>query len=174
MLKMYVDTATIEKMFYDIDPMLRKLQKLKEEYVDFNDSKFQTSQEAATALKFLIQKYWRSKLKIFNEFGDFLNHHIQEIALSFTTVEVSRKTFQEQETYYARLSNGLMESFNRKPKDYKRSARGASNFDYTRNRILWAERKNPSILGIPKSAEEIHSYSLKERTKKKRPKTYKK
>lgn len=174
MLKMYVDTATIEKMFYDIDPMLRKLQKLKEEYVDFNDSKFQTSQEAATALKFLIQKYWRSKLKIFNEFGNFLNLHIQEIALSFTTVEVSRKTFQEQETYYARLSNGLMESFNRKPKDYKRNARGASNFDYTRNRILWAERKNPSILGIPKSAEEIHSYSLKERTKKKRPKTYKK
>lgn len=67
-----------------------------------------------------------------------------------------------------------MESFNRKPKDYKRNARGASNFDYTRNHILWAERKNPSILGISKSAEEIHSYSLKERTKKKRPKTYKK
>ena len=25
-----------------------------------------------------------------------------------------------------------------------------SNFEYTRNRILWATRRNPSILGVPK------------------------
>nr|WP_304748797.1 transposase [Dubosiella newyorkensis] len=57
------------------------------------------------------------------------------MALSFTVAEVSRKGSKDLETYYARLSNGPMESFNRKPKDYKRNARGTSNFDYTRNRI---------------------------------------
>nr|WP_273170606.1 transposase [Dubosiella newyorkensis] len=96
------------------------------------------------------------------------------MALSFTVAEVSRKGSKDLETYYARLSNGPMESFNRKPKDYKRNARGTSNFDYTRNRILWAERKNPPILGIPKTSEQIHTKSLSEKTKKKRGSSYNK
>ena len=54
-----------------------------------------------------------------------------------------------------------MESFNRKPKDYKRNARGFSNFDYTRNRILWATRKKTPILAHPKSSAQIHSYEEK-------------
>ena len=65
-----------------------------------------------------------------------------------------------------------MESFNRKPKDYKRSTRGSSNFDYTRNRILWATRKNPTIRAIPKSRDEIHSYHLSKTTAKRRRKNY--
>lgn len=48
-----------------------------------------------------------------------------------------------------------MESFNRKPKDLKRESRGFSDFNYTRNRILWATRDNPSVRGIPKSNNEI-------------------
>ena len=56
-----------------------------------------------------------------------------------------------------------MESFNRKPKDYKRNARGFSNFDYTRNRILWATRKKTPILAHPKSSTQIHSYEGKKR-----------
>ena len=43
-----------------------------------------------------------------------------------------------------------MESFNNIPKDYKHISNGVSNFEYTRNRILWATRRNPSILGVPK------------------------
>lgn len=42
------------------------------------------------------------------------------------------------------------ESFNNIPKDYKHISNGVSNFEYTRNRILWSTRKNPSILGVPK------------------------
>ena len=57
-----------------------------------------------------------------------------------------------------------MESFNRKPKDFKRNCRGFSNFDYTRNRILWATRINPPILAVPKSLKEIHSYKLDRKT----------
>ena len=67
-----------------------------------------------------------------------------------------------------------MESFNRKPKDYKRSTRGSSNFDYTRNRILWALRSNTPILGTPKSNDEIHSYKLHKSIANKRSKHYKK
>lgn len=173
-LRMNVDTVTIESMFFSIDPVLKKLHRLKEDYIEFNEAGFKTNKEAAFALKILIQKYRRSNLPIFIEFANYLDQHIEEISLSFTVVEVSRKSSRNLETYYARLSNGAMESFNRKPKDYKRSTRGASNFDYTRNRILWSERKDPHILGIPKSAEQIHSYSLKKKTKKKRSKSYRK
>lgn len=59
------------------------------------------------------------------------------IIRSFTTVQCSRKSKKEQSDYYARLSNGPMEGFNRKPKDFKKNSRGFSNFDYTRNKILW-------------------------------------
>ena len=68
-----------------------------------------------------------------------------------------RKSARTEKEYYARLSNGPMESFNRKPKDLKRDSRGFSDFNYTRNRILWATRKNPSIKGVPKSMDQILS-----------------
>lgn len=68
-----------------------------------------------------------------------------------------RKSARTEKEYYARLSNGPMESFNRKPKDLKRDSRGFSDFYYTRNRILWATRKNPSIKGVPKSMDKIRS-----------------
>ena len=56
-----------------------------------------------------------------------------------------------------------MEGFNRKPKDLKRNSRGLSNFDYTRNRILWSTRKNPPIRIIPKPKEQIHNFNGKHR-----------
>ena len=56
---------------------------------------------------------------------------------------------------YRRMSNGPMEGFNRKPKDMKRDARGFTNFDFLRNRILWAERKDAHILGVPKTSKDV-------------------
>ena len=58
-----------------------------------------------------------------------------------------------------------MEGFNRKPKDLKINSRGLSDFNFTRNRILWSTRKNPSILKTPKSKNQIHSYKGKPRGK---------
>ncbi|WP_455525294.1 transposase [Holdemanella biformis] len=72
-------------------------------------------------------------------------------------MKVYRKNARTEKEYYARLSNGPMESFNRNPKDLKRDSRGFSDFYYTRNRILWATRKNPSIKGVPKSIDQIRS-----------------
>ena len=173
-LKMHLTTNQIEDMFFKINPRLKSLHTLKEMYIKFNHNVYNSKEEVEYALDNLIKTYNTSHDTIFYNFASFLNTHKQEIIRSFTTMQVCRKTKEEVENYYARLSNGLMESFNRKPKDFKRSTRGSSNFDYTRNRILWATRKNPSIRAIPKSYEEIHKYSISKITANKRSKQYKK
>ena len=173
-LKMHLTTHQVEDMFFKIDPRLKKLHFLKEEYIKFNHSKFDSKEEATAALENLINLYDQSDDPIFIDFSSYLKEHQSEIIRSFTTLQVRRKTIKDSEAYYARLSNGLMESMNRKPKDYIRQTRGSSNFNYTRNRFLWATRKNPAIRAIPKSYEEIHSYTLPKRTAKKRSKHYNK
>ena len=56
-----------------------------------------------------------------------------------------------------------MEPFNRKPINLKRESRGFSEFNYIRNRILWATKDNPSVRGIPKSKDEIKKNKGKKR-----------
>lgn len=163
LLRMYLDTYAIEKMFFALDDDLKRMRDLKEKYISFNKMDFGDSKEAEIELNSLITEYKASDITIFKDFAEYLNKYRTEIINSFTIREVSRRTTQEQETYYSRLSNGPMEGFNRKPKDYKRNSRGFSNFDYTRNRILWSTRKNPSILGVPKTYKQIHSYKGKPR-----------
>ena len=50
--------------------------------------------------------------------------------------------------YDSRLSNGPIESINRKVKDLKRMGRGFRNFEHFRNRFLYAARKNPVLNGV--------------------------
>ncbi|WP_442930297.1 transposase [Mogibacterium diversum] len=45
--------------------------------------------------------------------------------------------------YNSRLSNGPIESLNRKVKDLKQLGREFRNFKHMRNRFLFATRKNP-------------------------------
>ena len=47
--------------------------------------------------------------------------------------------------YSSRLSNGPIESLNRKAKDLKRLGRGYRNFEHFRTRFLFATRDNPVI-----------------------------
>jgi len=133
----------------------------KEKCIDFNSQQYDSLDDVKKRLTELIDEYYKCNHRIFIEFADFLLEHFAGIVRFFSIAEVSRKTKKDQEAYYSRLSNGPKESFNRKPKDLKRNSRGFSNFDYTRNRILWSTRDNPSILGIPKSNEVIHSYHRK-------------
>ena len=49
--------------------------------------------------------------------------------------------------YDSRLSNGPIESLNRKIKDLKRLGRGFTNFEHLRNRFLFATRENPILDG---------------------------
>ena len=48
----------------------------------------------------------------------------------------------------SRLSNGPIESLNRKVKDLKRSGRGFRNFEHFRNRFLYATREAPVLNGV--------------------------
>lgn len=54
-----------------------------------------------------------------------------------------------------------IQGFNNVPKDYKHITLGVTNFNYTRNRILWTTRKNPSILASTKRLTQLHSYHKK-------------
>ena len=162
-LKMNLDTYDLEKMFFSLDSNLLPLRDLKEKYITFSHSFFDDCNNASVELDKLIKEYEASDYRIFKDFASFLKRYHDEIIRSFTVRKVARKTANDQEKLISRLSNGPMESFNRKPKDYKRNSRGFSNFDYTRNRILWATRKKPSILANPKSSTQIHSYEGKKR-----------
>lgn len=164
-LYMYLDTYQVEKMFFDIDPSLKKMRDLKELYITFNRGTYSSNDEIRKALASIISIYKNCEFEMFNEFADMLDEFTDNIIRSFTSVKCIRKNEKDQDDYYARLSNGPMEGFNRKPKDYKRNSRGFSNFDYTRNRILWATRINPPILAVPKSLKHIHIYHKKKKNK---------
>ena len=56
--------------------------------------------------------------------------------------------------HLSRLSNGPMESLNRIAKDLKRNGHGYRNFEHLRNRFLFSQRKNASILAVPKTFED--------------------
>ena len=163
MLGMNVDTFTIEKMFLELDSNFEKLRDLKEDYIEFNNQEYESKLDVLTNLNTLINKYKYSDQSIFSDFALFLIKYKEPIVNSFIKVKVYRKSARTEQEYYARLSNGPMESFNRKPKDLKRESRGFSDFNYTRNRILWATRDNPSVRGIPKSNNEIKKNKGKKR-----------
>lgn len=150
LLGMNVDTSTIERMFFELDPNFKPLRDLKEKYIEFNRSQFNSTSDALVELDRLIQEYESCPQTIFNDFATFLKQHRIPIKNSFTIVKVFRKSARYEKEYYARLSNGPMESFNRQPKDLKRNSRGFSDFHYTRNRILWSNRINPSFKSVSK------------------------
>ena len=145
--KMYLNTSQLETMFFNIDINLKKLSDLKQLYHDFNKDEFDTLEDVEIMLDTLILKYKKCEYKIFRNFAELLERHKQLIVNSFIKVEV---VDSNGEYVLRRLSNGPMESFNNVPKDYKYISNGVSNFEYTRNRILWSTRRNPSILGVPK------------------------
>lgn len=163
LLHMEVDTYQIEKMFLSLDENFTLYRDLKEEYIEFNHRNYDNKEDILNDLNKLIDKYKNSGHKIFEDYSVFLENHKDPIVNSFTRLKVYRKSAKEEKEYYARLSNGPMESFNRKPKDLKRNSRGLSDFNYTRNRILWSTRSNPSIKGVPKSFDQIKSKKGKKR-----------
>ena len=65
-----------------------------------------------------------------------------------------------EKIYDTRLSNGPIESLNRKIKDLKRLGRGFRNFEHFRNRFLYATRALPVLNGV--SDYELTRYELEE------------
>ena len=78
---------------------------------------------------------------MFVDFADLLIRHHDYIINSFVMAE----RYGNGRLYDSRLSNGPIESLNRKAKDLRRLGRGYRNFDHFRNRFLYATRNNPTL-----------------------------
>lgn len=159
--RFYIDVYKYESILFDIDKSLLHLRNLKYLYENFNNTNIGDPENALLELDKLIKIYKKSGYDIFIQFANLLKTYRIPISNSFITVEKNGKNGP----YLSRLSNGPIESLNRKPKDLKRNSRGIRNFRHARNRILFAERDDMEILGTPKSLKEIKNKSGKKRGK---------
>lgn len=157
----YASTAQLEDEFMKLDPQFPVLRELKQRYVDFNRKKFETPEETEEEYNKIINEYIDSDNAIFIEFARLLDRYRIPILASF-------KYYELNEDESVRLSQGRMEGFNRTPKDMKRDARGFEVFEYIRNRLIFASRKNAPIKGIPKEKSEIPRSNKKHRKNRKK------
>ena len=138
-----MNTYDYEYALFNVDPVLEEFRDLKELYVRFNSRNAGKPLEAATELDELIERYIYCEHDIFRNFGDLLKRYRDPIINSFVMVE----KHGSGGIYNSRLSNGPIESLNRKVKDLKRLGRGFRNFEHFRNRFLYATRNNPVLNG---------------------------
>lgn len=138
-----MNTFDYEDALFHIDPKLQELRDLKELYVHFNTYNAGDPMSARLGLDDLIDKYLHSSNPIFIDFAKLLIRNHEYIINSFVMVE----RYGNGRIYNSRLSNGPIESLNRKAKDLKRLGRGYRNFEHFRTRFLYATRNNPIING---------------------------
>lgn len=142
-----MNTYDYEDALFRIDHKLRDLRDLKEKYVQFNDRNAGNPIAAATELDELISFYYRCGEPMFVDFASLLSRYREQIINSFVMVS----KVGPGGLYDSRLSNGPIESLNRKIKDLKRLGRGFRSFDHFRNRFLYATRNNPVLDGTSDS-----------------------
>ena len=150
----YMNTGDYERKFFNIDPSLSELRRLRDKYLSFNTSNAGRPQKAAIELEELIDEYKACDQPIFNEFARLLKRYKQPIINSFILIE---RADAQGKIVISRLSNGPIESLNRKAKDLKRLARGFRNYDNLRNRFLYATRSNAVLNGRISSKKESAS-----------------
>lgn len=139
-----MNTFDYEDALFRIDSKLKDYRDLKELYVRFNERNGGNPVLATSELEELIIKYRDSKYSIFREFASLLEKFKNPIINSFIMVE----KIGNGQIYDSRLSNGPIESINRKVKDLKRMGRGYKNFEHFRNRFLYATRSAPVLNGV--------------------------
>ena len=138
-----MNTFDYEDALFRIDPRLRVLRDLKEEYIRFNTRNAGLPARAAEEIEDIIDHYFQCGDSIFVDFAQLLCKYKVPILGSFIMVEKCGAGG----LYDSRLSNGPIESLNRKVKDLKRLGRGFRNFEHFRNRFLYATRNNPVMYG---------------------------
>lgn len=139
-----MNTYDYEDALFRIDYRLKEFRDLKEIYIQFNNRNPGNPVKAREELDELIPLYQSCKHEIFRDFGNLLEKYEDYIINSFIMVE--KHGFGK--IYSSRLSNGPIESINRKVKDLKRLGRGFRNFEHFRNRFLYAARKAPVLNGV--------------------------
>lgn len=140
-----MNTYDYESALFRIDPRLKDFRDLKELYISFNSRNAGNPEGARAELKELISLYSASRHEMFRDFAQLLRKYEDPIINSF--IMVSR--IGNGKLYDSRLSNGPIESLNRKAKDLKRLGRGFRNFEHYRNRFLYAARSAPVLNGTP-------------------------
>lgn len=136
-----MNTYDYENALFRIDPNLKEFRDLKEMYVQFNSKNSGNPLLARNELKELILTYKTSRFEMFRDFASLLEKFEDPIVNSFIMVE----KIGNGKIYDARLSNGSIESINRKVKDLKRGGRGFRNFEHFRNRFLFTTRQAPVL-----------------------------
>lgn len=139
-----MNTYDYEDALFRLDPKLRDYRELKEMYVRFNSRNAGNPIEAQKELTELIEYYANSEHSIFRDFSALIDKYKEPIINSFVMVE----KIGNGKLYDSRLSNGPIESINRKVKDLKRLGRGFRNFEHFRNRFLYATRSAPILNGV--------------------------
>lgn len=139
-----MNTYDYESWLFRIAPNLKDYRDLKELYIQFNARNAGNPVSARKELTELIQVYMKSGHEIFREFASLLEKYQDPIINSFIMVE----KIGNEKIYDTRLSNGPIESLNRKIKDLKRLGRGFRNFEHFRNRFLYATRALPVLNGV--------------------------
>lgn len=139
-----MNTYDYEDSLFMIDPNLRELRDLKELYISFNNRNAGKPMDARIELDELIGTYLHCGNPMFIDFANLLIRNHDYIINSFVMVE----KHGPGKIYSSRLSNGPIESLNRKVKDLKRQGRGYRNFEHFRTRFLYATRDNPVINGV--------------------------
>ena len=138
-----MNTYRYEDLLFKHYPKLKDLRDLKERYITFNSRNAGKPEQAALELDELISFYAVCGEPIFVNFSQLLKRFRQPIINSF----IMMTKIVSGDKHESRLSNGPMESLNRKAKDLKRLCRGFSNFEHLRNRFLFAARTNPALDG---------------------------
>ncbi len=159
-VKYYASTRDLDKEFMKLDPQFPILSELKQKYIDFNKTIFDDMEEVEAKFNDLIKEYKDSGNAIFIEFARLLERYRTPILASFNYIEISNEE-------WVRLSSGIIESFNRLPKDMKREARGFEVFEYIKACLIYANRKFVPIRVIPKNDLEIPKSKKELQTKKK-------
>lgn len=139
-----MNTYDYEDSLFRIDQKLRNFRDQKELYIQFNTRNSGNPVSARKELEELIMTYRTSEYEMFRDFGALLERYRDPIVNSFIMVE----KIGNGQIYDSRLSNGPIESINRKVKDLKRLGRGFRNFDHFRNRFLYATRSAPVLNGV--------------------------
>lgn len=155
----WVYPRDLEKKFMALDDKFYRIRELKEKYIRFTRNHVNDMEGAAKELDELIREYSSCEISMFREFAITLRDHKAGIIASFNYLRAERSDANHE--LLRRISSGPMESYNNFPKDLKRVSNGVTNFRYTRNRLLWASRKNPEMLAVPRSREEVHTEGKK-------------
>ena len=139
-----MNTYDYEDWLFRIDSNLKDFRDLKEQYVLFNSRNGGNPIAARTEIDELIDIYKKSSYEMFRDFANLLEKYKDPIINSFIMVE----KIGNGKIYDSRLSNGPIESINRKVKDLKRLGRGFRNFEHFRNRFLYSTRSAPVLNGV--------------------------